>query len=53
VGAAVGEGMVRGHTVSFSPAAREKPPALAAWLPSAGSICRGEVRDLTSAMIST
>ncbi|HEY4851478.1 MAG TPA: hypothetical protein VII22_11820, partial [Streptosporangiaceae bacterium] len=38
----LGEGGVRGHTVSFSPAAWGKPPGLPIGVPRAGSICRGE-----------
>jgi hypothetical protein len=44
--AGLGESGVRGHTVSFSPAAWDKPPGLPIGVPRAGSICRGEVLDI-------
>ena len=37
---------MRGHTVSFSPAAWDKPPGLPIGVPRAGSICRAEVLDI-------
>jgi len=44
--AELGEGGVRGHRVSFSPEAWEKPRGLPGGVRRAGSICRGEVMDI-------
>jgi hypothetical protein len=44
--AELGEGGVRGHTVSFSATAWEKPPGLPDSVPTTGRISRGEVLDI-------